>query len=357
MQTKKEKNSFKQESLTMFWQHLKYKKVVIFLIVIGLFSIGFFVGDYLQQNKIRQYISTFKNIRDVDRNFSYINPLLGVISAPATDIGMYADIKESITNYLEEEKKDGELYDYSFYFKDMSSPMWYGINEDASFAPASLFKLPIAIVAYRQGEIDPSFFNKTFFYTQEMKDANSAIPGNEASSLVVGRGYSVEELVEIMIEFSDNGAKDLLSSVLEKKYVTELFTIMSLVDPMSSSSYEISSRKYALFLRLLYNGSYLHSEHSEYLLSISTKSTFKDGLVAGVPKDIPVAHKFGTHQIQESIDGKVTNISTLHDCGIVYHEENPYVICFMTKGKDIPSLLKVISHVSKMVYEDTLKDR
>jgi beta-lactamase class A len=357
MQTKKEKNTSIQVFFTKLWQHQKYKNIVIFFMIVGLFSTGFFVGDYLQQNRIRQYILTFQNIRDVDRNFSYINPLLGVISAPATDIGMYTDIKDDISDYLEEEKKEGGLYDYSFYFKDLTSPMWYGINEDASFAPASLFKLPIAIVAYRQGEADPSFLNKVLVYTQVMKDANTAVTGNEVSSLVVGRGYSVEELVKIMLELSDNGAKDLLSSALEPKYVSELFDVMSLVDPMSSRSYEISSRKYALFLRLLYNGSYLHSRHSEYLLSILAKSAFKDGLVAGVPKDTVVAHKFGTYETQESIEGNITNVSILHDCGIVYHEETPYVICFMTKGKDIPTLLKIISHVSKMVYDDTFKDR
>lgn len=318
---------------------------------------GFLIGQYSEQKKIQAYINSFQNLRDGGKSFSYVSPLLGVTSAPATDIGVFTDIKSDVGSYLDEEKKKGNLYEASFYFKDLTSPLWFGINEDTSFAPASLFKLPISIIAYRQGEMEPDFLTKQLVYTQAMYDANKAVPGNDDSTLVVGNSYQVEDLIKIMLELSDNGAKDLLSSAIDPKYVTELFKITDLIDPSTASSYQISSRKYALFLRLLYNGSYLKSKHSEYILSTLAKSTFNDGLVAELPRGTVVAHKYGVHDATQVIDGETMSASLLHDCGIVYYETSPYEICLMTKGKDVPTLEKIISHVSKMVYDDNANDR
>ncbi len=337
----------------------KYKKYHFhggFLVLAVFFFIGIVVGGYIQQKNFDNFVSSFKNIREGSAGFSFINPLLGNISAPATDVGIYTDIHSDIKNYLEDEKKNGNLYNYSFYFRDLNSPLWFGVDEDVSFFPASLFKLPIAIVIYRQAESDPLFLSQKLVYTQEMKDINKSTYGNEDSSLVVGKAYSVEELVEIMLEFSDNGAKDLLSSVIDQNYVSNLFNSMALVDPSSATSYEISSRKYAFFLRILYNSSYLTKEHSEQILLLLSKSTFKKGLVAGIPGDVVVAHKFGTRQSEITINGVNKTASVLSDCGIVYNKESPYVICLMTEGKDINVLLDAISKVSEMTYKDAQEE-
>lgn len=330
----------------------KYFTHIVVAVCVSLFLLGMAAGEYKEEMEVKKFVSSFKNLRDKSNAFQFINPLMGGVSAPATDIGLYKDIKKEISAYLFNEKRKGKLHDYSFYFRELSSPLWYGVNEEKSFTPASLFKLPIAIIVYKQSEADGSLLKKTLVYTQEMKDANQRTSGNEASILIVGRQYSVEELVKIMIEFSDNGAKDLLSNVIEEKYVSELFTSMDLVDPILARSYEISSRKYAFFLRILYNGGYLKKANSEYLLSLLAKSAFKDGLVAGVPNNIVIAHKFGVHDVSVVVDGKEEMLSVFSDCGIVYREDNPYAICVMTQGKSIPDLLDVVSHVSKMVYED-----
>jgi hypothetical protein len=74
-------------------------------------------------------------------------------------------------------------------------------------------------------------------------------------------------------------------------------------------------------------------------------------LVAGVPQNVPIAHKYGTYEFEENVNGRKVLAEQLHDCGIVYHVEKPYVFCFMTKGKDVETLYRIISHVSKLVYD------
>jgi hypothetical protein len=50
-------------------------------------------------------------------------------------------------------------------------------------------------------------------------------------------------------------------------------------------------------------------------------------------------------------------VQQLHDCGIIYRANNPYVICIMTKGLDQSVLAQVIADISKIVYDYVEKDR
>jgi hypothetical protein len=330
---------------------------VIFVILFS-FIVGTFLGGMYEQNKYRTFLLGFKTIRENSSKYAYINPLIGNISSPATDVGMYSDIKSEIDSYLQDEKNKGNLYDYSFYFRDLNTSLWFGSNESEGFFPASLFKLPIAIAIYKEGEEDHSFLKNSVVYTEALAKKNQSVQVNAESSLVVGQAYTIEQLVERMLISSDNGAKDLLLSVVDMKYIDALFNVVSVVDPSSTTKYDISSRKYALFLRILYGSSYLDENHSELILKMLAESDFKDGIVAGIPKGIKISHKFGAYQFEEKINGETITTQQLHDCGVVYHIDNPYLICFMTKGKDLSTLYRIISHVSSLVYthQDNIRD-
>lgn len=313
---------------------------------------GYFYGQYIQKNNYATFIKSFRNIRENTDKYDFINPLIGGASAPATDVGIYLDLKESIIDSLSEDEHKGNLYSYSLYFRDLGTGFWFGIDESDNFSPASLFKLPISIATYKQGEDDPSFLKKEVVYTEEISKMNSSVKSNSESGLVIGKSYSVEDLVEIMITQSDNGAKDLLLTVIDKSYLNKLFALVALADPQTSSVYQISAVKYALFLRVLYGASYLNNDNSERILGYLAKSTFGDGLVAGLPKNIPVAHKFGVYEFDGTVNGIITHVQQLHDCGVIYHAKKPYILCIMTKGKDLPSLYTVIAKASKLIYED-----
>jgi hypothetical protein len=42
----------------------------------------------------------------------------------------------------------------------------------------------------------------------------------------------------------------------------------------------------------------------------------------------------------------------LHDCGIVYLNNNPYIITVMTRGTDMEKLAEAVATISKMTYEN-----
>jgi len=316
---------------------------------------GYFIGGIIKEKSYYSFLKSFRNIREDNEVYKFINPLIGNVSAPATDVGIYSNIKDDIISYLKTEKNKGNLYDYSFHFRDLNTGLWFGENDMSAFFPASLFKFPIAIAAYKQVESEPLFLKKSAVYTAEISNINSSGKLNSESILTVGKTYTAEELVSIMILESDNGAKNLLLSIMDIGYIENLFEMLAVIDHKEIKANEISSRKYSAFLRLLYGSTYLNEEHSEKILSMLEKSDFKDGLVAGVPANIPVAHKYGVYEVDEIINGINRKTQQLHDCGIVYYSQNPYIFCFMTKGKDNKSLLEIISHVSKLVYDNQNK--
>ncbi len=84
---------------------------------------------------------------------------------------------------------------------------------------------------------------------------------------------------------------------------------------------------------------------SSRALELLTKTAFNDGLRAGVPENIEVAHKFGERILPN-------NIQQLHDCGIVYIPNKPYLLCIMTRGKDMHTLQGVIEEISSSVYAE-----
>jgi hypothetical protein len=73
-----------------------------------------------------------------------------------------------------------------------------------------------------------------------------------------------------------------------------------------------------------------------------TRSTFKDGLVAGVPEGTIVAQKFGERSLETG--------QQLHNCGIVYVPSQPYLLCVMTQGTNVASLRSVIRDISAITY-------
>ena len=70
--------------------------------------------------------------------------------------------------------------------------------------------------------------------------------------------------------------------------------------------------------------------------------------MAGVPSSTVVAHKFGEHV--SLANGQINTIE-LHDCGIVYYNNNPYFLCIMTKGRDLGELKNIIKGISSIVYQ------
>lgn len=127
----------------------------------------------------------------------------------------------------------------------------------------------------------------------------------------------------------------------------DTYTRLGIIDPKGPFDQTIEVKQYSSIFLQLYNSSFFDTkESSEQALELLSQSTFDKGLVAGVPKGTVVAHKFGERS--DFTDG----IRQLHDCGIVYFPGSPYLLCVMTRGRDMNMLAQTISSISKMVYQE-----
>jgi hypothetical protein len=85
---------------------------------------------------------------------------------------------------------------------------------------------------------------------------------------------------------------------------------------------------------------------SERALGLLSRVVFADGIVRGVPNQYAVAHKYGIRETGSS------NERQLHDCGIVYYPEHPYLLCVMSRGTNFDKLSETIQAISEVVFSE-----
>lgn len=280
--------------------------------------------------------------------FNYINEQLGCEPKQNIRKHEYTAFVFQLKKFIEEEVKNKKVKHVSVYFRDLEYGPTFGIHEQEKFAPASLLKVPVLIAYLNLAEKDPSLFKKKLSYTKvvALVQQPDSIPKLEPN-----KPYPIDELLSRMIIYSDNLSYWLLINYLTKNYPSEsphIQTIreLGLIYPKSSSESTITVKSYASVFRQLYNSSYLSTEMSEKALGLLSQSKYKNALVAGIPKDIKVAHKFG------ELEGLPNGEKQLHDCGIVYYVSNPYLLCIMTRGDNFNELNEVIKEVSRKVYAE-----
>jgi beta-lactamase class A len=259
----------------------------------------------------------------------------------------YIGLQRKIEAYIVDQKIAGHLADASVYFRDLEDGPIFGINQDEDFAPASLLKLPLALVYLTEAEKDSNILKEKISVAVPQWGFERAFASGEEIDPRVP--HTVESLLSSMLINSDNNAYGVLQTHLydigKINTVVQTFVDFGFVSPADLTDEVLSVRRYGAIFRSLYHLAYLNAEFSEQVLDWLSQSTFKQGLPAGVPAEIKVAHKFGERYTD---DGK----KQLHDCGIIYYPENPYLLCVMTSGTNFDDLVSVIRYISQEVYKE-----
>lgn len=318
-------------------QKSKLLSTLFFIII--LLGVGFGMGFYANRVTTSNSTDTSDQTQEHrESGYTYINPLLECEYTNNLGNSKLSGMS-SVVETIAKAHPDQEI---SIYYRDLLNGPWYGYHEDAVFAPQSLFKLPTVIAYFKIAEENPDILQQTIEYQGQ-------IPSNlpEAEQLTPGAPYTVELLIRRTLQLSDNVAFNLLVEKLPEKYLRKVHEDLNLPFPGEDTRSDfVSVREYSSIFRVLYNSSYLSRKYSELLLELLTKSDYPEGLVAGVPKGTLVSHKFGLKNPKSDAD-----ISQLHDCGVVYHPDRPYLICIMTKGTDQVSQNKTLQELATAVYD------
>lgn len=288
-------------------------------------------------------------ISECSGKYVFLNSQLDCDSKKFISKKEYKELVSEIKIYIEEQKKSSKVNHVSVYFRDLVQGPTFGIDEKEKFIPASLLKLPMLITYYSLAEKNPSILKDVTKFSQVNGEVEQAI--DKDKSILPNTEYSIDNLLFRMIVNSDNLSYGLLEKYLQKLYPDDniyntTLRQLGLIDPRNPIENTFDVKSYASLFRQLYQASYLGPEMSNKALELLSKSRFKNALVAGVPQNIIVAHKFGDREIEGQINDQ------FHDCGIIYYPNNPYLLCVMTRGENSKELINTIQEISKMVYQE-----
>lgn len=294
-------------------------------------------------------VHTFRNFRETDSGYQYIAPLLFVSIDEDQSFPTYRPLKNAMQEFVDTVKQEGRVEEISVHFRNLNTSQWVAINPDERYAPGSMFKVATLIAALDFIQSDPSLLKlrARIGGTLAKEETQKIYPPE--NPVTPGNTYTVEELVRRMIQQSDNVANVAVTSFAGEKRIQKVYEELELVPVEDVPEEGYTAQEYSRLYRTLYNSTYLSRTYSEYALNLLASSSFTQGIVAGVPSSVRVAHKFGVRtNVGTSTSGVATN--ELHDCGIVYYPEQPYFICVMTRGTDFGTLERVLAEASAVVW-------
>jgi beta-lactamase class A len=179
------------------------------------------------------------------------------------------NLEKLLQEFIGQKKYDNEVTHISVYYRNLNNGNWFGINEKEMFSPASLMKLPLLLVYLKKIEQNPNIRNEKITYRDDPIEAKYIQNIEPTKKLVNNETYTIRELLEYMIRYSDNKASLLLEKNINVEDYKRAFTdnnmhFPELIDGNFDNNLKVID--YAGFFRILFNGSYVNKELSNYAL-------------------------------------------------------------------------------------------
>jgi len=280
-------------------------------------------GEFLQYTKPldTQPIDSNNGTTNYILQYQNLKPII------QTEIGKYNDTGGSVGVFVQ----------------DAKTGAWLGIHEKTGFYPASILKIPIMMAILKKIQLGEMKLSDTITLTQEDLDSG----WGDLYKSGAGAKFTVQQLLEDMIKASDNTAKNALKRQLTLTEIDEVFVHVGIPDPyITDNGQTVSPRDYTRLFKALYYSTFLSPHYSEIALELATNSREEDLISKDLPDGVQVSQKFGIAE----------EMGVLHDCGVVYHQKNPYFICIMTSGINTAQSEELIPKLSKDVYDYVDKD-
>lgn len=231
---------------------------------------------------------------------------------------------------------------------------WFGIHEDEIFAPIETLKMPLFIAYLKWSEENPAILKKTITVPsyEAAKDATFTQGVDmllDQNILDENKTYTIERLLTEMMIGSSDQATIALREEIDPAYLLRVHNELGIILPGKKNiEGYISLKEYSTFFRILYNADYLSPKSSEFALNLLTQTDFSEGISYGVGSQVVLANKSGERIYSK--DNK--RVHQIHDCGIVYYSEYPYIVCISGHGDDVSKLPRIIGETAKIIQEE-----
>ena len=162
------------------------------------------------------------------RHGAYTRPLL-MADSPSESVELL-DLKSKFIETINNYNVSGTgVNSTSVYYRDLNSGRWISINGNEEYSVASIMKVVTMIYHLHVDEVKPGWLNQKILVEKSLTGQN--IQTKEGPPLQFGKAYTVKELIEYMIKYSNNNATAYLNSFIETKDYQLFFSDMGLPIP------------------------------------------------------------------------------------------------------------------------------
>ncbi len=231
--------------------------------------------------------------------------------------------------------------------EDLATGMTSGINQSASLPAASTIKIPVMVEVFKQMEAGELDLNTVVRLESSDRDWG----WGDMADAAPGTARTVKQLLWLMITQSDNTATNMLIRVVGRAHINATMADLGLRNTRLGDYIrsETDTIRYALrtsprdmlqLLDAIARDRLVDTWSSREMLAILEGQKHNGLLPEPLPEGIKIAHKTGSLH------------DTLNDVGIVYHEDEPYIIAVMTTQlPDLDLGRAFIRRVSRVAYD------
>lgn len=278
--------------------------------------------------------------------YEWIKPLLS--AEEECESNAYNALKRRLVGQIDSLRKAGMLQEVSVYLRSFEQGKWMAYNEDARYHPASLMKVALLISMLKSAEVQPGLLQQRLVY---VAPPEGTIQPQYYSfpSIEPGKEYTIAQLLEYMIVYSDNHATWLLASRLNPQSTPKLFADIGLdVLVEDKERFTMSVTEMGTLFKVIFNSSYLSPESSEYAARLMSRCAFAEGFRKGLPPNVRLWHKFGEWRY-------TGHPYELHEAGVFYVEGAPYLVVIMTRGTNTDQQAQSIALLTQTIYRYVLQ--
>jgi beta-lactamase class A len=237
-------------------------------------------------------------------------------------------------------------FDVSIYVQNLRDGNNFKIQGDKGAFPASLNKIPIAVLILNK--IEKGELN----YDTPIKIDKLLLVNDSDKMYFQNDQLTVRVLLERMLKESDNTAFQHLSKEVN---MNDLNSLMYYYDVDAEHSYTYSSesdmednalltpQSFSNMFSSLYYSTILNAKDSEYILELLTNTNLNMNEIAKLPNNVTVSHKWGYYA--------VNNSSNFNDCGIMYIGNGKILYCIIIRNQNNPTSLGVLGGIVHSIYQ------
>lgn len=223
-------------------------------------------------------------------------------------------------------------------FPGIAAPI-YAANADLPFIAASLYKL--AVLAHIERLVESGAL--TYDDTITIDDADVTIDGSNEPA---GTSLTIDEALEEMITYSDNGSALALLRVYGAPATNADLAAAGItgfhVAENADEDHMITARAVATFFDRLATRQLVSPAASDRMLARLERQTINDRLPRDLPDGVLVAHKTGDL------------VGLLHDAGVIEAPDGPRIAVVLTSGGTEADARDLIARTGALVYSTTL---